>query len=424
MSQALKNRHKPPTAAAQSISVKVETADSKKTHAKTARVKFENPDDDDDLPAPDRIVMLNKAPATEQKPAGFKSPESDSDLDSDSDSEVTRQKHKRQKVTIKKNTPHIPITRKTNNQLLAPVDVSKFIPVSDILTQGVLNSDLLADIEKYYPPGNQHWQNKIIVNLPLYIKDDEEEQRRSNIAQGVFHDPRIFTLIRHMSEHAPVHKQSLQELQNNTVNLYNIEPIPRWWDDKMLWDPDPAEKDRSCSNGQACLCYEWFGFVLRAFYTPLEMKAGKNLASDEVPQPPILNGRPLNNNRREPVDVTSHMCLLCQRKTMAFLKTSMKVSGTRTPENYVNQRWRNMVNCVGEYVLTDSLTLDNGMIYPVIMNHKAGYTMHSDRNRKWLTQSGYAVCTQEDIDQLNFIIGTLPPKKPEDERLFPVEQLA
>jgi hypothetical protein len=83
------------------------------------------------------------------------------------------------------------------------------------------------------------------------------------------------------------------------------------------------------------------------------------------------------------------------------------------PEDIITQSHSNMINVVGEYTYEYSIELDNGIIEPMIMNYKDGYRCHrnAEEGKFWLTQDGYKVCDQSDIDKLNFLLGTLRQKK-------------
>jgi hypothetical protein len=178
-----------------------------------------------------------------------------------------------------------------------------------------------------------------------------------------------------------------KNLHAEIATLYNIEPVPRKYEESMLTSPRDGENP--CCNGTGCQTYKWFGFIMKEFITPLELAEMKNSLS--------------RNN-------IVKMCLVCVRKAIDFLQTSYIIGNIKNPQNYINQFHRNRVNEIGEYTFEYSIPLGNGIIYPVIMNNRLAYTHHNTGNFHWLTQDGYRQCTQEDIDQQNFLSGTFQQK--------------
>lgn len=263
-------------------------------------------------------------------------------------------------------------------------DPSKIVRLPDFLSMGELNADLLADLDEMYGP--TRWDDATVEELPLFRVDTEERKHRDMRAKNVFDNPKVFTVIQKMLQRHPKNSPtfSMQELQLEIANLYTIESVPRWYEESLL--RNPRDTENPCCNGEACLAKTWFGFIMAEFITPLELAEIKESGTRES---------------------ATKMCLLCLRKSVEFLQTSYIVGNLRNPENYVNQTHRNEVNKKGEYTFEYSIPLGNGIIYPMIMNHKLAYTVWKEGDRWWLTQPGYPDCTQEDIDKQNFSSGTL-----------------
>ncbi len=271
--------------------------------------------------------------------------------------------------------------------MVSKTDESRIIRMPDCLAQGELSVDLFEVIEKMY--GAATWDDNRDTDLPLFQIDHEENNRAAMMHKGVFNNPKVFTLIRRMLNRNPEGKLNTQQLQNEIANLYNIEPVPRAYEETMLYSPKDGE--RPCCNGEGCKAFKWWGFIMKEFITPLELAQMKD-------------SRARNNIVK--------MCLVCVRNNIDFLQTSCIVGGLHNPENYINQQHRNMVNKKDEYTFEYSIPLGNGIVYPVIMNHRLGYKYHTDGKMHWVTQDGYRKCTQEDIEQQNFRIGTPRQKNP------------
>ena len=279
------------------------------------------------------------------------------------------------------------------SSMVARGDESKIIKLQDFLQQGELSVGLMSEMEKMY--GDSAWDSAgVAEDKPLFNVDLDDQNRMSLMHKGVFYNPRLFSLIRVMLERNTEGKFSTHQLQNNIANLYNIEPVPREYEETML--STPKDNERPCCNGTGCQAFKWWGFIMKEFITPLELAEIKQTST--------------RNN-------VVKLCLVCVRKSIDFMQTSSIINGLRSPENYINQSHRNEVNKKGQYTSEYSIPLGNGIIYPVIMNNKLAYVHHTDGKMHWVTQDGYRQCTQEDIDQQNFHTGTLRQKKTRKRKL-------
>jgi len=88
-----------------------------------------------------------------------------------------------------------------------------------------------------------------------------------------------------------------------------------------------------------------------------------------------------------------------------------KVVGFEQQMTCVIQPHSNMINTPGEYTYHYCIEPGEGITDPFVINFKEGYKYHTETVRgvtkKWLTQDGYKRCTDEDIKELNFLLGTL-----------------
>jgi hypothetical protein len=240
--------------------------------------------------------------------------------------------------------------------------------------------------------GASYWDRQIEEEIP-YFQIDYDERNRVNKNKGVFQNPKIFFVIESILTRGKKSKYTINELQNEIAYNYIIEHVPRSYEELQLCTPN--DRERPCVNGFGCLCYQWFKFVMKEFVTPLEQAEMK---------------------KTNVVDSTGKFCLLCLRRSIEFLQSLYIIADLKNPENYITQTHRNLVNQVGEYTIECSLPMENGIIYPVVMNMKLGYSYHEQGNKKWLTQDGYRVCTQKDIDEQNFRTGILRQKNHASER--------
>jgi hypothetical protein len=277
------------------------------------------------------------------------------------------------------------------------------VAVPDVLTQGDLNKNLLADIEKMYSP--IFWKDQLSQQLPLFVVDEDELKRETLGGKGAFDNPKGFALVQAMLERSKItpannnpnnnnatidrERVSMGEFRSNLVNLSKREVITRDYEESQL--TSPSENENPCGNGNNCLCNEWFGFVLKEFITPNEMA--------------------MMNRNQTRLDVVK-WCLLCIRKGVVFTQNLSKVVGFEQHMTCVIQPHSNMINTVGEYTHHYCIEPGEGITDPFVINFKEGYKYHSETGpngvvRKWLTQDGYKRCTEEDIKELNFLLGTL-----------------
>ena len=297
------------------------------------------------------------------------------------------------------------------------------IEVVDVLGQGNLDIDVLDDIKKLYSP--TYWKTQLPQQLPLYSVDDEEKNRPTLGGRGLFDHPKSFALIAAMLKRNKVTAQQTtinnnntnnnnsgfntplgasaslaaaamaskdkvtkKEFRDNLVMLSKQEVIPRCYEESML--TSPSETENPCNQGSTCLCSEWFGFIMKEFITPLEYASMKEKGTR--------------------LEVTK-MCLLCTRKAVAYMYMLSKLVGFEQQLTCSNQPHSNMINTIGEYTYHYCLEPGEGMLEPFVINFRQGYVAHSEVRDgvtyKWLTQDGYKKCDQNDIDELNFRLGTL-----------------
>ena len=389
-----------------------------------------DPDSDNDADGPDinermgRLAGFKRSGAqlpTSIQPAVKREPDSGSDSDSyDNGQRLATQRVERTKISranaktaraaamqarLLTNTDGAPARTVSNRGggggghplPKMPLPQTHLIKVQDFLTQGELSVQALAEIERMYDP--VFWDDKMEqVNPALYAPDAEEQNRVALLHQGVFENPLAFSLIKNMLTAHPKTKVSAQDMQTETAYLARIEPVPRAYVATMLREPRVTENP--CCNGNGCLTYIWFNFVMVEFLTPMQ----------------IAQMSKVNGSRSSVIGP----CLLCTRKTALYMRCMAIISGATNTENYIFQLHRNIVNRRGEYPYEYCLPVDGNVPYPIVMNMRSGYKHYKSADgRQWLTEEGYRMCTEEDEAQPVFCSGTPQPKTTEGQHQAP-----
>lgn len=173
----------------------------------------------------------------------------------------------------------------------------------------------------------------------------------------------------------------------DTVNIALIEAVPRAYEERYLYQPTGAE--RECIKGDACLCKEWFGFILKEFLLPQTER---------------------DNARTGSRDAEARECILCLREQALFLIVMRMVNDLEPRPDLVLQTHRNLVNEPGEYNVRDCLPLNtnrnDGLAYPIVMNNKLYFSPCTGPNQvRYLRQTGYALGTVPIVGPQDFCDG-------------------
>jgi hypothetical protein len=313
--------------------------------------------------------------------------EDDDKEDTDSDSAVMIERKKARRRGGRRDKVEVGVDHKRmyRMNMASKPDPGKMMQIVDMLKgsqRGTahMRGDVMEDICKLYDdrsawePGSQLALDKFKQDLAIH----GEQLTTTNVT---YINPRECRGVQLMLARHPSSAVNTETLRNEMINLVNIEPIPREWEDGQL--RSPVGQERPCVNGERCLCNRtrWFGFIMKEFISP----------QDAV--------RETEDWQR---DATPKACLLCIREVCHFFQSLRAVTGLAPPERYVYQAHRNIVNVPGEYMYSDCIRTGLGTIYPVLMNKRDGYSHIESDGRHWLRQTGYKVVTADDVARLDF----------------------